>query len=294
MLETTYLENEFVRVGVKSLGAELCSFLKKEDQREYLWPADPEFWNRHAPVLFPIVGRLPQDQYLHQGQIYSLPQHGFARDQEFALIEKENDRLVYALKTNEETRAVYPFDFVLRVVYTLQEQTLEVKWFVQNEGESDMLFSIGAHPAFKVPMVGTSSFENYYLEFSQPETLSRYLLEEGTGLQNGETEPVLENMAVLPLRYQHFEKDAIVFKNFRSERVTLKCDQHPHFVQMNFEGFPYLGIWTKRRDAPFLCLEPWYGIAGSAGSPVELSEKEGMQFLGPREIFEASYSITIG
>ncbi|GGK59677.1 aldose 1-epimerase family protein [Rufibacter glacialis] len=293
-MKTTYLENEYLRVSVKSVGAELCSLFKKDGAREYLWQADPAFWNRHAPVLFPTVGRLPKDQYLHQGQTYSLPQHGFSRDQEFALLEEKENRLVYELRAAPDTKKVYPFDFALRIMYTLQDQTLEVKWQVHHLGQGEMLFSIGAHPAFNVPMLSGGSFEDYYLEFSQPETLSRYLLEDGTGLQNGETEPVLDNMSVLPLRYEHYEKDALVFKNFRSERVTLKSDHHPHFVQMQFANFPFLGIWTKRVGAPFLCLEPWYGIAGSAGAPVELSEKEGMQSLGAQETFEAAYTITIG
>ncbi|WP_066834744.1 aldose 1-epimerase family protein [Rufibacter ruber] len=293
-METTFLENDLVRVGVKSHGAELCSLVKKDSHREYLWQADPEFWNRHSPILFPIVGRLPQNQFLHQGQTYSLPQHGFGRDNVFALVGQTENQLVYELKASEETLKVYPFRFTLRVVYMLQDQTLEVKWQVRHAGEGEMLFSIGAHPAFHVPITENGAFEDYYLEFSQPETLSRYLLEEGTGLLSGATEPVLDNMALLPLNYDHFEKDALVFKNFKSERVTLKCDQHPHFVQMDFAGFPFLGIWTKRRGAPFLCLEPWYGVAGSAGGPVELSEKEGMQSVGSGETFEAAYTITIG
>ncbi|QHL88809.1 aldose 1-epimerase family protein [Nibribacter ruber] len=289
-----YLENDLVRIGVKSHGAELCSFIKKSDQREYIWQAHPEFWNRHAPVLFPIVGRLPKDQYLHQGQTYSLPQHGFARDLEFALISQEAAHLVYELKANDATRSVYPFEFSLQISYTLENQTLQVGYRVQHLGEGEMLFSIGAHPAFHCPMTPNTAFEDYYLEFSQPETLARYLLQDGTGLQNGQTEPVLDNMAVLPLRYQQYEKDALVFKNVRSEKLTLKCDQHPYFVQMQYEGFPYLGIWTKSAGAPFLCIEPWHGIAGTAGPPVELSEKEGMLSLGTQQVFEASYTIAIG
>lgn len=293
-MATAYLENELVRVGVKSHGAELCSILKKESQREYVWQAAPEYWNRHAPVLFPIVGKLPNNQYLHQGKTYSLPQHGFARDQEFELLEQTQNQLVYELTQNEETLKNYPFHFSLQIIYTLQDQTLAVKWRVQHTGEGEMLFSIGAHPAFHVPMVPGGSFEDYYLEFSQPETLSRHLLDQEQGLFNGLTQPVLDNMALLPLRYEHYTKDAIVFKGFRSDRVTLKCDQHPHFVQMTFKGFPYLGIWTKRVGAPFLCIEPWYGLAGSVGGPVELSEKEGMQSLGQGETFEAAYSIAVG
>lgn len=293
-MSIAYLENDLVRVGSKSHGAELCSFIKKSESLEYIWQAHPEFWNRHAPVLFPIVGRLPQDQYLHQGKDYSLPQHGFARDQEFTLLSQEPDQLVYELQSTEQSLQVYPFQFSLRIIYTLQDQTLEVKYQVQNRSEGEMLFSIGAHPAFNCPLTPDTNFEDYYLEFSQPETLARYLLEDGTGLQNGQTEPVLDNMAILPLRYSHYEKDALVFKNVRSERITLKCDQHPHYVQMQFEGFPFLGIWTKRAGAPFLCIEPWHGIAGPAGPPIELSEKEGMQSLGTQETFEAGYSITIG
>lgn len=291
-MEKTFLENELVQVGIKHLGAELCSFVKKDSGREYIWQADPAFWNRHAPVLFPLVGRLPQDQYLQDGQSYSLPQHGFARDQVFELVQQSAQELTFELKSSEQTRQHYPFDFSLKISYTLTGQTLQVQYQVQHTGSGEMLFSIGAHPAFNVPLQPGEAFEDYYLEFSQPETLSRYLLDDG--LQNGQTEPLLDNMAILPLRYEAYEKDAIVLKGVRSERLTLKSDKHPHFVQMSFAGFPYLGLWTKRAGAPFFCIEPWYGIASHVGGPVELSEKEGMQSLGTGETFEAAYTITIG
>ncbi len=294
MPQTTYLENEFVRLGVHHHGAELCSLVKKDTGVEYLWQADAAFWNRHAPVLFPTVGRLPQNQYLHQGNTYSLPQHGFARDLPFDLVEESAQQLVFELKATPETKAVYPFDFVLRILYILEGHTVRVTWQVHHAGEGEMLFSIGAHPGFNVPLLPGAGFEDYYLKFSQPETLSRYLLDQATGLFNGQTEPVLDNMALLPLRYRLFEKDALVFKDFKSARVTLKCDQHPHFVQMEFSGFPYLGIWTKCAGAPFLCLEPWHGLAGSVGQPLELSEKEGIHSIGAKETFEAHYAITIG
>ncbi len=293
-MEPIYLENDYVRFGVKAVGAELCSFVKKDDGREYIWQADANFWARHAPVLFPVVGKLLQNQFLHHGEIYNMPQHGFARDLPFVLREQTQDSLVFELTENPETLAIYPFRFSLQITYVLHGHQLEVRWQVRNTGTGEMFFSIGAHPAFNLPLVPGPDFEAYSLTFSQPETLARYLLDQETGLFNGQTEPVLENMAVLPLRYQQFEQDAMVFKDFRSDWVTLTCDHHPQYIKMTFAGFPYLGIWTKCAGAPFLCLEPWYGLAGSVGDVLELRDKEGIQRLAEGEVFNASYTIEIG
>ncbi|MDO7874659.1 aldose 1-epimerase family protein [Hymenobacter sp. ASUV-10] len=272
-------------------GAELTSFVK--DGLEYLWQADPAVWGRHAPVLFPIVGRLPEDAYLHNGQAYKLTQHGFARDREFAVVSQSDSEIVFRLTDDEASRAAYPFAFELTISYTLRADELEVRWQVRNPSATEeLLFSIGAHPAFRCPLLPEEKFEDYFFAFDHPVTAERHLLQ--GGLLNGETTPSLQNQTELPLTYGLFADDALVFKHYDFTRVALRSRRSPHFVRVRFDGFPYLGLWTKGPGAEFVCIEPWQGIASSVGQPAELRDKEGILSLPPRQQFEATYSITIG
>ncbi|UPL48360.1 aldose 1-epimerase family protein [Hymenobacter sublimis] len=289
---TYYLENEQCRVGLNAHGAELSSFVRKDlANLEYIWPADPAFWNRHAPVLFPIVGRLPQDEYTHQGSRYSLSQHGFARDQEFRVQQHSGTAVAFELHATEESKTRFPFDFVLRITYRLAGAQLTVGWEVENPGHEEMLFSIGAHPAFRCPLVEGESFEDYDFVFDQPTTAERYLLD--GGLLTGQSEPLLQHQQVLPLSYELFAQDALVLKHFDFSHLTLRSRRSGRAVRVRFDGFPYLGLWTKGPGAPFVCIEPWQGIASSTTGSPELADKEGILTLRPGQQFSTSYSITV-
>lgn len=286
------LENELCRVTVAAHGAELHSFVRKDlGHLEYIWPAEAAYWNRHAPVLFPIVGRLPQDTYEHQGQSYQLGQHGFARDREFTLLHQTQAELTLELRADEQSRRQYPFGFALRISYRLAGATLTIGWEVENPGPEELLFSIGAHPAFRCPLLPEESFEDYEFVFDHPVTLRRYLLE--GGLLNGQTAPVLEQHTTLPLTYALFAEDALVFKHFDFTHLTLRSRRSGRSVRVRFDGFPYLGLWTKGPGAPFVCIEPWQGIASSTTSSPELADKEGILSLQPGQQFSTSHSITV-
>jgi galactose mutarotase-like enzyme len=291
------LTSATARVEIAAHGAELVSFQSLATGLEYLWQADPAQWARHAPLLFPIVGRLPEDTYLQDGQSYKLSQHGFARDQEFKLIQEDATSLTFQLMASAATKAAYPFEFELRVRYELRGATLTVGWHVRNPAASgqDLLFSIGAHPAFNCPLQPTQGeqFTDYAFHFDHPVTLASQLLR--GGLRSGETAPVLAQQAALPLRYELFADDALVFGQFDFTRLTLqKADKTGPFVRMQFNGFPYLGLWTKGPGAGFVCIEPWQGVASPVGPPQELRDKEGILTLAPSQVFEANYSIEIG
>ncbi|UYZ63007.1 aldose 1-epimerase family protein [Hymenobacter weizhouensis] len=290
---TYTLENEECRVAVNSHGAELSSFIRKDldGGLEYIWSADPAVWARHAPVLFPIVGRLPQDQYTHQGQTYSLGQHGFARDREFQLVRQTAAELVLELRDDELTRAVFPFGFRLLISYRLAGHQLTIGWEVQNTGAEELLFSIGAHPAFRCPLLPGETFEDYLFEFDHPVSLERHLLE--GGLLTGRTEPVLREQTALPLTYELFAQDALVFKHFDFTHITLRSRRSGRSVRVRFDGFPYLGLWTKGSGAPFVCIEPWHGIASAVSGSGELADKEGILTLRPSGQFISSYSVTV-
>lgn len=291
------LENTHCRVAVNSKGAELASFVRTNlgagrPELEYLWQADPTVWGRHAPVLFPIVGKLPENMYLYKGQTYTMPQHGFARDREFALVGQAPTQLTFELRADEESRQVYPFDFTLRIAYHLHEQTLAVRWQVLNSAtDQELLFSIGGHPAFRCPLLPDERFEDYYFQFDHPVSVERHLLQ--GGLLSGGTAPLLNSTNELPLTYDLFKDDALVFKHFDFSGVTLRSTRSDHAVRVQLDGFPYLGLWTKGPGAEFVCIEPWQGIAGTVGAPVELADKEGILTLAPGQEFAASYTIAV-
>lgn len=291
------LTSTTARVEIALHGAELTSFTHVATGREYLWQADPAQWARHAPLLFPIVGKLPDNTYLHGGQQYKLPQHGFARDQEFTIIQEDDHSLTLQLMASAASKEIYPFEFELRVRYELRGNVLTVGWHVRNPAAAsqDLLFSIGAHPAFNCPLQPEAGeqFSDYAFHFDHPVTLARQLL--ASGLRNGQTAPVLTQQAALPLSYELFADDALVFDHFDFTRLTLqKADKTGPFVRMQFDGFPYLGLWTKGPGAAFVCIEPWQGVASPVGPPQELRDKEGILTLAPSQMFDTSYTIEIG
>lgn len=286
------LENDLYKVGVESLGAELQHFVKKDENLELIWVADRAVWGAHAPNLFPIVGELPSQQYTYNGETYHMQRHGFARRSEFKLVEERREKLVFELASSEETLAQYPFKFRLLIAYRLEENTLSVTYQVTNTDHEKLYFSVGGHPGFNVPLYPNERYEDYYVEFEKEETISRHLLND-QGLLNGDTERVLEQTNILPLDHSLFDKDAVVLKRLNSGKVTLASRTNPRRIEIAFEGFPYFGIWAKPGQAPYVCLEPWCGIASRVGGTSELQEKEGINELRPEQIFERTFTVTV-
>lgn len=285
------LENEKIKIEVDTQGAQLQQLILKERDKNYLWHGDSKYWGRSAPVLFPIVGRLKNDQYQYNDQEYRMTQHGFARDNKFELIDQNQNFLIYALEENDDTLEKYPFKFRLEIRYSIKENSLAITYTVINQDQKDMFFSIGAHPAFYWPLTETEKKEDYYLEFDQKENADKYLLE--SGLLNHKKEKALADSKTLELQPEIFKDDALVFKDLKSERVTLKSRKSEREVQLDFENFPYLGIWSQSAEAPFICLEPWQGIADSVDSSGKLEEKEGIKQLAAGEQFKCTHIITI-
>jgi galactose mutarotase-like enzyme len=282
----TSIQNQWLKVTSDSQGAELISLIKNNS--EYLWQADPRFWPRHAPILFPIVGKLENDQYQIGPSILSMSQHGFARDRKFTLAEEKPDGISYETRSDEQTLKIYPFQFALSVRYQLEGNKLIVLYSVKNIDHQRIWFSVGAHPGFCFGPGET--FSDYVLKFDLKETAERHFLEKG--IFSGKTERVLNNSDTLALSDRLFENDAVIFKYLKSEAVTVRHKSGHRDIRVAFRGFPYLGIWSKP-GAPFVCIEPWHGIADTRGSGKDFREKEGMQSLGPDEIFDCHYTIEI-
>ena len=286
------LENENIRVVASSNGGELHSIKKRNDETEYLWNGDERYWKYHAPVLFPIVGKVNGGKYKIDGIEYELPQHGLARTREFKLIEKSESRIVFELQYDEETLKVYPFKFVLRIGYTLMEYGVETSYEVINKDNKDIYFSIGGHPAYMCPINQGESFEDYYFEFDKVEKSSKILLN-SNGLFTKNKELFMENSKELPLSIEIFKDDAIVFNDLKSNKISLKSRKSDKSVTMDFSGFPYLGLWTKPTGAPFVCIEPWFGHADYEDFNGDFKDKEGINKLAVGKSFKAAYLVTV-
>jgi galactose mutarotase-like enzyme len=267
------IENEKLKAMISPKGAELQSLINKETGIEYLWSGDTAYWGKYSPVLFPIVGTLKDDTYLYKDKVYQLPRHGFARERTFLKDQISPSEAVFTLTQDADTLEVYPFAFSLKLRYQLLDNLLICNYEVTNTGYDELLFSVGAHPAFAVPMVKDTLYADYYLQFNVAEELFRWKLDKG--LIADAAEPLSAKNGKLPLTHELFYEDAIVLKNLQSNRITIGCTKHQHGLHFNFNNFPFFGIWAAR-NAGFVCLEPWCGIADSVQHNQQLTGKEGI------------------
>lgn len=283
------IENEILRVQIAEKGAELQSIFHKQNEIEYMWSGDSAFWGKHSPVLFPIVGTLKNNTYFYKEKSYKLSRHGFARDMLFEIAEQNSHSVTLSLKSDTTTLTVFPFEFLFSIQYTLQENKVSVKYIVHNKGNEAMYFSVGGHPAFKIPLTANTTYTDYRLTFNRKEQAGRWPLS-SDGLILEEPLPLLDGQDVLPLDKSLFYTDAIVLKNLESTSVNLESSKTPHGLEVNFTGFPYLGIWAAK-DADFVCIEPWCGIADSIAANQQLADKEGVEKLDGRKAFEREWSV---
>lgn len=292
-MQLTTLENDFFSICISAHGAELHSVYSKKLDKELLWSGYDKVWARHAPVLFPIVGKLKNDSYTFNEKPYSLPQHGFARDMEFKIasnIVSDNfDSIIYELDSNESTLEKYPFPFALQIKYKLENEKLYCNYKVKNTGDTEMYFSIGSHPGFVCPLMESERLSDYTITFDKEETAQRNLLD--AGLFNGIQEEIIQDKKHIPLSKELFEKDAIVLKGLNSKILQL----HSNNYTLNFfwHNMPYFGIWAKKGNEEFICLEPWAGLADSIFSSGNIKEKEGIITLSPNKVFECGFGISV-
>lgn len=288
----TTLENDQLRVSIRPQGAELTSVFHKLTATEHLWQAAPAVWGWHAPNLFPIVGGLLNDELHVDGETYPMKRHGFARQSLFVKTESSDSHAVFSLRANADTRAVYPYEFEFQIMYELTGDSLSITYRVVNEGDVLMYFSVGAHPAFNVPFGPDESYDDYVLEFEQDEPLITHQLSDA-GLFSGETRPVPTSSRQLALSPHLFDQDALVFRNLKSRRVTLRYkNNNDRAVTVSFPDFPHLGIWAKP-GAPFVCIEPWLGYADAEGEPRPIEQKGAIQRVDAGDVFTATFTIAI-
>ncbi|WP_462411630.1 aldose 1-epimerase family protein [Neobacillus sp. Marseille-QA0830] len=284
------LENDWLRVEISTNGAEVRGVQQKKNGLDYMWTGDPEYWGRVSPVLFPIVGRLKDDQYQLDGKNYNLSQHGFLRDVVFEVEEQTATDVSFRFESAGRYLDIYPYDFKAMIRYTIKEDTLVVGWEIVNDNEDEMYFSIGAHPAFRIPLLPNETIEDYSLHMVPAafKKVTEYELKDALIHEKG----AANNLSTIKLTDSLFAQDALVYSYIN--QITLASDKSDHGVEVGFEGFPFVGIWSKYTNgkiAPFVCIEPWYGIADTHNTTGDLKEKFGINKLTPNGTFQAEYKM---
>ena len=277
------LSNNKISASINTIGAELSRLEK--NNKNYIWTIDEAFWNKTSPILFPIVGRLKNDSYTFRNKSYALPRHGFARNFDFKIENQTENSALFSLESNAETLQQFPFEFELKLEYRLTENGLEINYLVSNKSNEVMPFSIGAHPAFAI----NNGFDNYSLVFNHSEKMISHQLKNEQF--DGSIREIEAKNGKINLDYSLFEKDALVFKELKSNEITLQHNNE-FVLKISFEGFPYLGIWTKP-NAPFLCIEPWCGLADNVNHNSAIFEKEGINLLQSQAIFSRTIKIEL-
>lgn len=286
------IKNHAISLTVDTLGAQMVS-LQSVDGLEYLWQGDAEYWADRAPNLFPFIGRLTNHSYRYLGKVYPMHIHGFAASMEFTSMERTQDAIALGLTASPETLAQYPFDFLLKIVYTLRENAVDICYQVQNLSQQTMPFGIGGHPGFNVPLVDGEGFDDYVLEFSCPCQPDRIGFSPAVYL-NGHDEPYpLREEQFLDLRHDLFDEDAVILKNMARE-VTLCSKISGRGVRVAYPDMPYLGIWHwPKTDAPYVCIEPWSSLPSRQDVVEEFSCKSDMIQLPAGGTYAATWSISL-
>ncbi|MCB6561041.1 aldose 1-epimerase family protein [Gordonibacter urolithinfaciens] len=285
------LENDALAVRISSKGAELQSVVCEGIER--MWSGDPAVWGRRAPLLFPLIGRLRDGWYANGGERVDAPMHGFCRDRAFAAEQVSGTHARFETTSDEGTRAVFPFDFLLRVDFSLEGATIVKTHTVENAGEVPMPFELGGHEAYETRLLPGERMADYYVRFEGADALGMFDMDEEGILALPKIEVPLED-GRLTKTPEQLGIDTVVLENVPGGRVVLASAANPHEVEVEFPDFPYLGIWTKagQADARYLCLEPWSALPDALFSPRELAEKPGVRVLAPGERATLAYRMT--
>ncbi len=290
------IENEKLVVTIDDHGAEVRSVVSKLTGKEYMWCGDSAYWGRVSPVLFPIVGGVRDKKYTYQGKTYNMGQHGLARDLDFVVEKASVDEIMYLLKSDEKTKESYPFDFELRIRYTLDGNTLGIMWIVNNPADENMFFSIGAHPAFACGSrengpVGTTLVFGRKRNTEDFELHYRGLNKAGNALHEDIVLPT--KVGYVPVTDGFFDRSALMFENKQADFVSLLDVDGKELVRVSTDRVPLFAVWSPEgKKAPLICIEPWYGRCDAEDYEGDFSEREYIEKLEGGETFEGGYEIS--
>lgn len=286
------IKNNMIEVVISDHGAEVQSVKGAHTGEEYMWQADPEIWGRHAPVLFPIVGRLKNDEYKYQGKTYHMGQHGFARDCDFEVENHTQESITFLLKDNEKTREMYPFKFEFRVNYNLMNNLLEENFSVVNKSDETMIFGVGGHPGFNLPVNNGEEKEDYY--FDMHPSIARVKIPLKGAYLDWNNRSLASTDSFIGLSDELFKDDALIYElHGHDNKVSLRTDKSKFHINVWTRNAPYVSIWSQYPNtANYVCIEPWWGIADREDADGELEHKYGMNHLEPGKEYQAGFSIT--
>lgn len=285
------LENERYEVTFCEKGGEIYSFRDKQTNIQYMWQGDEEHWSGKNPSLFPMVGNTYSGTYEINGKEYAMKNHGLIRYATLTCTCQDDEKVIFELSANEETKKQYPFDFHYAIQYTLDGNKLTITYDIRNDGNEDMPFSFGLHPGFNCPLTSDETFEDYHLHFSNPEILKQMVMDKNK-VEKPHIETAKEAIQDIPLSYQWIEDYAtIIYKDIKSAYVSLVGKEHG--VRVSCIGFPLLAIWTAKKNAPFLCIEPWIGHADFYDTKQDFYHREGTMILSSGNSYTCSYTIEV-
>lgn len=286
------IKNDSLSIEVSSLGAELYS-IKTNDGCEYLWQGDEAYWGGRAPIMFPICGRLFDGKYTYLGKEYSMPSHGIARASEFSLKAKGDSFLTLSLSSNEKTKEMYPFEFIFDVSFVLKGSSLTVIYKVTNTDTKDLIFGVGGHPAFNVPIEKNLAFEDYKVEFEKPCDALRVDFSPTCFLTENDKLYSKNGTKAISLRHDLFDNDAIFLYNV-PKKIKLYSEKGTKSVTLKYDNMKYIGLWhAVKKDAPYLCIEPWTSVPATDGIVDNLIYKKEMIHLNQGYTYKSQYEIII-
>jgi len=283
------IASDYLSISVNSFGAELSSIKDCRRGVEFLWQGVNHIWKKRSPVLFPIIGGLPDDQYYYKSNSYFLQLHGFAHSEEFILEKQETYKLIFTLLNNEKTMKQFPFQFKLELIYRVEHNILFINYKVYNTDKKPIHFMIGAHPGFNCPIESDISLSDYYLEFEKPETVKRYYLENGMVINCQKL--FLQNQKNIPLNNNLFNDKAILLQQLKSKYISIKNKKNKNQINFDFSEFPYLALWSICGKVPFICIEPWSSMPAKINEKVEIEKSERFIHLKPGNIWQKGLKI---
>lgn len=289
--KTIVIENKWWIAHIDSVGAQLISCINKKSGRQLIWQRDKTYWGRCAPILFPIIGGLKNDCYFFDGKKYEMGKHGFLRDAQFNGKIITQSKASFCYKYNDSTLTHYPFKFEFETTFSLHRYKVIQQFKITNIDNKTMWFCLGAHPAFNLPMQDNLSFNDYMIEFKKREKAPLYYLE--NDLLAGKKDNFLNNQKQIPLQISLFDNDALIFHRLKSKKLKItpiKQKKNSPFVWVDLKKFPMVGIWTKENGAPFICIEPWYGVDDNKDTDGDFTKKMEVLSLLPNKRFKTAFS----
>lgn len=291
---TLKLENDYMKIEVSTVGAELQSLYSKKTEMEYLWQPGHDIWPHHSMLLFPNPGRIAGDRVIIGGKVYPATMHGFANDMEFKLVEADEKHILLQISATKETRKSFPYEFRLQVEFSLEGELVVQKFRVINDDDKKIYFSLGTHPGFYCPIQIDETGDDYFFEFDSPQYIEELELQEGTRLLTGAKTPWMRGKRTKEIGERFFNDGPKVLEGVRANHIIMKSKRSGHFVELGIKDFPYMCLWGVETKMSILCIEPWCGVSDLADTDHIWEKKLGIEVVDVGNVFERILTFRVG